>query len=302
MRMQMPFNAPRKPLLPSIFDAALHTDFHNDFELRSGVRIGDLEIRLARTTRELRKAQALRYQVFYCEMNAKASAKTRLTRRDEDRFDAICDHLLVLDHSQEKQGKSPKIIGTYRLLRQSIAEQNGGFYTQSEFDVAPLLNSHPDLQFLELGRSCVLPQFRTSRTMELLWYGIWSYVLHFNVDVLFGCASFPGVDSKDNAAALSFLRQHASAQNEWYARALPEHFVDMASQPQADDPVVSPRHIIKNLPPLIKAYMRLGAKFGDGAVIDHQFGTTDVLVILPVAAIDKKYINYFHTDAHRFAA
>ncbi len=302
MRMQLSSKIPRKPSIPPMINVAPPQPIQLDFNLQNGLRFGHLEIRLARTAKEIRKAQALRYKVFYQEMNARASAKTRLTRRDEDRFDAICDHLLVLDYSTEKPGRTPQIVGTYRLLRQQIAVQNGGFYTQSEFNVTPLLERHKGKQFLELGRSCVLPAFRTSRTMELLWYGIWSYVQHFNIDVLFGCASFPGVEPNANAPALGFLKQHAGADGEWYARALPEHFVDMTTPAQPKQGDTSARHIIKNLPPLIKAYMRLGAKFGDGAVIDHQFGTTDVLVILPVSTIDQKYINYFHTDAHRFAA
>ncbi|MBA4207834.1 MAG: ornithine--acyl-ACP N-acyltransferase OlsB, partial [Polymorphum sp.] len=101
-------------------------------------RVGSLEVRLARTAREVKKAQRLRYHVFYEEMSAIADAQTLAARRDMDAFDAICDHLLVVDHASMKRNKlgrlQPQIVGTYRLLRQEVAEAHGGFYTASEYD------------------------------------------------------------------------------------------------------------------------------------------------------------------------
>lgn len=264
-----------------------------------GGRIGNLEVRLARTPRELRKAQSLRYKVFYREMAARADTKTRLFRRDEDRFDRICDHLVVLDHDVLTARKKPKIVGTYRLLRQNVAEKHDGFYTANEFDIAPLLTRHAHQNFLELGRSCVLPAYRGSRTVELLWHGIWSYVLAHKIDVMFGCASFPGTDPDDNAIALSFLHHHSIAENDWAVKALPSRCVSMDILPKAD---VSARQALKHLPPLVKGYLRLGAKIGNGAVIDHQFGTTDVLIVMPVSEIDPRYIKHYGVEADRFAA
>lgn len=264
-----------------------------------GGRIGNLEVRLAKSPRELRKAQSLRFKVFYGEMSARADTKTRLFRRDEDKYDNICDHLLVLDHDVQTARKKPKIIGTYRLLRQEAAEKAGGFYTANEFEIEPLLKRHVHQRFLELGRSCVLPAYRSSRTVELLWHGIWSYVLAHKIDVLFGCASFPGTDPADNAMALSFLHHHASAQNQWAVKALPTRATPMDIIPKSD---VSARAALRHLPPLVKGYLRLGAKIGSGAVIDKQFGTTDVLIVMPVAEIDPRYIKHYGVEADRFAA
>lgn len=263
-----------------------------------GGRIGSLEVRLAGTPAELRKAQALRYQVFYREMDAVADARTRLLRRDEDRFDRICDHLLVLDHDCLNRRKQPRIVGTYRLLRQDVADAHGGFYTAGEYDIEPLLRRHSHRKFLELGRSCVLPDYRTSRTVELLWHGIWSYVLAHNIDVLFGCASFTGTGPDDNAVALSFLHHHAAAPPEWTVKALPGRYTDMNRLPGDAVPV---KTALRHLPPLIKGYLRLGAKIGDGAVVDHQFRTTDIAIILPVSEIDQRYIRHFGADAARYA-
>nr|WP_306269658.1 GNAT family N-acyltransferase [Pararhizobium sp. IMCC3301] len=263
-----------------------------------GGRIGNLEVRLAATPVELRKTQALRYQVFYREMDAVADARTRFWRRDEDRFDRICDHLLVLDHGNLNRRKQPRIVGTYRLLRQEVADAHGGFYSAGEYDIEPLLKLHSHRKFLELGRSCVLPDYRNSRTVELLWHGIWSYVLAHNIDVLFGCASFAGTEPDDNAVALSFLHHHAAAAPQWRVKALPARYTAMNRLPRDEVPV---KAALRNLPSLIKGYLRVGAKIGDGAVLDFQFGTTDVLIILPVSEIDERYIRHYGADAARYA-
>ena len=108
------------------------------------------------------------------KLNAIADAATMLARRDKDAFDKVCDHLMVIDHAAKPSlsGKQP-VVGTYRLLRQDVAEASGGFYSEDEFDIASLIERHASLRFLELGRSCVLPPYRTKRTVELLWHGVW---------------------------------------------------------------------------------------------------------------------------------
>lgn len=266
-------------------------------------RIGALEVRLARTVGEVRQAQALRYRVFYEEMSAVPDARTVLTRRDADEFDAFCDHLLVIDHDAppvRRFGRShPPIVGTYRLLRQDIADRNGGFYTQREFDLGPLLATHAGSRFLELGRSCVLPAYRGKRTVELLWQGVWAYVLKHRIDVMIGCASLEGTDPHRLATSLSFLHHHARATADWQVRAQPERFVAMNRMASE---AIDMRQALSVLPPLIKGYLRLGAMIGDGAVIDHQFGTTDVCMILPVAKISQRYIDFYGADASRHAA
>jgi putative hemolysin len=265
-------------------------------------RIGSLEVRLATTAREIRRAQKLRFKVFYEEMSAVPSGAARLSRRDVDAFDAICDHLLVLDHDVKAgpfRPAKPKVVGTYRLLRQEVADRHRGFYTTGEYDISPLLRAHPGSRFLELGRSCVLKPYRNKRTVELLWHGIWAYVLHHRIDVMIGCASLEGTDPQRLALPLSFLHHYAAAPAEWQARALPERYTAMDLLPKE---VVDPKAALHELPPLIKGYLRLGAAFGTGAVIDRQFGTTDVLVILPVSAINPRYIDHFGPTANRHAA
>lgn len=265
-------------------------------------RIGALEVRLAVTAADVRRAQRLRYEVFYEEMSATPAAAMRLTRRDVDAFDGICDHLLVLDHESCRMVRGrrvPRVVGTYRLLRQEIADRHNGFYTASEFDIAPLLARHPHRRFLELGRSCVLSSYRNKRTVELLWHGIWAYVRRHGIDVMFGCASLEGCDPQALARPLAFLHHFAPTDPEWAAQALPRHAapMDLVSVEALDA-----KAALNALPPLIKGYLRLGAQIGRGAVVDRQFGTTDVLIVLPVEKISPRYLDHFGVNGERHAA
>ena len=262
-------------------------------------RLGTLEVRLARTATDVRRAQRLRYKVFYTEMSAVPAAPARLARRDVDPFDAVCDHLLVTDHAAPARSGRPSVVGTYRLLRQDMAERHAGFYSAGEFDIATLVGRHRDLKFLELGRSCVLPAYRNKRTVELLWHGIWSYVLQHRLDVMIGCASLDSTDPQALALPLAFLHHYAGAPEPWRTGALPRRYVAMDRMPRA---AIDRKAALHALPPLIKGYLRLGAFIGDGAVIDRQFGTTDVLIVLPVSAINARYIEHFGVTAERHAA
>ena len=256
-------------------------------------RLGSLEVRLAQTAAEVRQAQKLRYRVFYQEGPALANPGRLFARRDVDAYDAICDHLLVLDHDARdgQNANRPAVVGTYRLLRQPMAEEYGGFYTAAEFDIGGLISRHTNMQFLEAGRSCVLAPYRTKRTVELLWHGIGGYLQQNATDVMFGCASLDGTDPKQMAVALSFLHHYARAPEAWRARALPDRYIEMNRMSKE---TIDPKAALRMLPPLIKGYLRAGAYIGDGAVIDHEFGTTDVLIMLPVSAVKKRYIEYFH--------
>ena len=256
---------------------------------------GDFEVRLAQTPAEIDAAQALRYRVFYEEMGAKPTDAARAERRDRDRFDAYCDHLLVIDHG--RGAGSDSIVGTYRLLRRSIAERAGGFYTATEFDIAPLLAVVGEL--LELGRSCVEAAYRTRPTMQLLWRGIGEYCFRHDIKLMFGCASLPGTDTRELAPALTYLHHYHLAPPALRARALPERYVamDVLTRDQVDTEAavaqIAKRATISALPPLIKGYLRLGALIGEGAVVDHEFGTTDVCIIVVTDRITDKYFNHY---------
>jgi len=251
-------------------------------------RRGPLEVRLATSPAEIDAAQALRYRVFYEEMSATPDAAAKATKRDADKFDEFCDHLLVIDHDRPADDA---VVGCYRLLRQEVAEAHGGFYTAGEFDIAPLLaKAGPGTKFLELGRSCVLEPYRNKPTVELLWHGIMHYVAKYDMDVMFGCASFEGADPEVLAAPLSYLYHEHLTPKDWYVRALDTKFVEMNKKPKSE---VNLREALRALPPMIKGYIRAGCYIGDGAVIDRQFGTIDVLILFPVKQINQRYFSKF---------
>jgi putative hemolysin len=259
------------------------------------VERGGLTVRLAAGRDEVTAAQRLRYIVFYEELSARADTQTQASRLDADRFDEFCDQLLVVNAVPSGRADAiilsdGELVGTYRLLRQEVAREHGGFYTQSEFDIAPLIASKPDLNFLELGRSCVLAPYRTKPAVELLWQGIWNYVRLNNLDVMIGCASLEGTDLQTHAMSLSFMAQNCAPPPEWNVRALPHRYVEMNRLPRDK---VDVRRGLASLPPLIKGYLRLGCYIGEGAVIDEQFNTIDVLIILPVSAINPRYFAHF---------
>jgi putative hemolysin len=259
-------------------------------------KIGSLEVRLARSDAEIEAAQEVRYRVFCDELGAK-SGTTAGGRRDVDRFDEVCDHLLVLDTALP--GPDPmRIVGTYRLLRQEAALAAGGFYSEEEFDLRGLVARHPGQNFLELGRSCVLPGYRSKRTIEVLWQGIWAYVNHHRIGAMVGCASFHGTDPVEHAQALSYLAHHCRAAGPWEVRAVPGRYKAMDLLPPE---AINLRAALAAMPPLIKGYLRLGASIGEGCVIDPDFGTVDVFIVLPVEHIDARYIQYYSSD-DKFAA
>ena len=252
-------------------------------------RLGRLTVRLARDDVDVERAQALRYDVFVREGGARTANGTGL---ETDRFDELCDHLLVLDEA------SGTLAGTYRLLPQEVAARHDGFYSESEFDLAPMLARHADRRFLELGRSCVHPDYRDRRAIELLWQGAWSYALTRGFDVMFGCASLPGTDPDAHAATLATLRRRALAEPCWHARARPEA-LELAA---FDGPKGAERPIngVAALPPLLKGYLRLGGRVGPAAHVDREFGCIDLLLTLPREAIAPRYLAHYGADARRF--
>lgn len=260
-----------------------------------------LEARLARDAAEVEAAQRLRYRVFYEEMTATPSAEMRAAGRDFDRFDAACDHLLVLDR---RLGDGPEaIVGTYRLLRGEVAARHGGFYSEGEFDLGALAARRA--RILELGRACVDARYRTRATMQRLWSGIADYVFTHDVGVMLGCASLPGIDTGALAPALSYLHHRHLAPPELRPRALPALFRPMDLLPPerfAEGDAVAAleaRAVVAGLPPLIKGYLRLGGFVGEGAVVDHQFGTTDVCVVVAVDRVTDKYFNHYRRKLGR---
>jgi putative hemolysin len=250
------------------------------------LRAGNLGVRVAATPAEIDAVQALRYRVFYRELGASADVETARSNRDRDRFDAIADHLLVIDHAIGPGAEG--VVGTYRLIKREAAAQLGRFYSADEYDIAPILG-FPG-RILELGRSCVDAAYRNRAAMQLLWRGIAAYVFHYQIDLMFGCASLPGIDPDGLAVELTYLYQNHLAPPALRPRALPHRFVEMQRLPPES---IDPRRALGQLPPLIKGYLRLGGFVGDGAVIDRPFNTTDVAVVVKTDLVTDKYYRHY---------
>ncbi|MEL6964462.1 MAG: GNAT family N-acyltransferase [Pseudomonadota bacterium] len=245
------------------------------------------------------QSQALRYRIFHQEMGATSTLKNKLLRRDVDRFDRICDHLLVIAPKRRRLVPyvSGAVVGTFRLMRQEIADAHRGFYSADEFDLSPMLRQHETC--LELGRSCVDPDYRKRAVIDRLWRAIARYVAEYDIELMFGCASLPGTDLNALSDCLGYLHHHHSAPPSYRPRALDHRYVDMARLPIDR---IDKKAVWSKLPPLLKGYMRLGAMVGDGAVIDRQFNTTDVCIILPTAKIKARYLRRYEANTALSAA
>lgn len=249
-------------------------------------RHGSLEVRLAANGQEIGAAMRLRHAVFSAEMGLFADASGVET----DRFDALCDHIVVRDLEKTTPEGSPPVVGTYRALRPEATEI--GFYSDAEFDLAPLLARHPGLRFCEVGRSCVARTHRSQPTLEALWRGLFVYAARHGIDVYFGAASFPGTDLDAHAMSLSWLYHNAVGRGHWAADARPSGAVGMdlvASE------AIDSRLALRAMPPLLRGYLRIGAHVGQRAFIDPLFGTTDVLVIAPLDAAPGLWRRRFET-------
>ena len=254
---------------------------------------GALEVRLAETDHEVRHAQHLRYQVFYEEKSAMPTGEMRAARRDFDKYDDVCDHLLVVDRDAHDEDGQPLVVGTYRLTREKDAEKVGGFYTAGEFDLGRMISGMPKgTKYLELGRSCILPSYRSRPgTMQLLWKGLLAYVARFDIDLMFGCASLPGTDVTAMALPLSYLHPFPS-----HARAVHGEGAGgtacrrWTACPRTPSTCAKAFAVCRRCS---KGYVRAGCCIGDGAVVDHQFDTTDVFIFFPLSGIDARYQSRF---------
>jgi putative hemolysin len=248
-------------------------------------------IRLATSANELDAAQALRYRVFYDEMGAHPLPEMAAARRDFDRYDGACDHLIVVD--QERPYET-QVVGTYRIMRREHARAAGGFYSASEYDISRLTGFPGTV--MELGRSCVDADYRDRATLNLLWRGIAEYLNTHNIDLMFGCASLPGTDPQTLAVQLSYLYHYHLAPESLRTRALGDRFVNMNLLPKD---TIDPKRALASLPPLLKGYLRVGAFVGEGAVIDHQFNTTDVCIVVKTEMIAGRYTRHYDLTDRR---
>ncbi len=265
----------------------LHSPVNSLYDL-GALRAGNLEVFIASRPEEIKASQELRYRVFFEEMGAVPTGEIAAQKRDFDQYDAICDHLLVVEH---KPGGQTEVVGTYRLLRSEPMKKIGHFYSEGEFDISPIKKYNGNI--LEVGRSCVDKNFRNRAVMQLLWRGIGAYVAKFEIALMFGCASFHGTDPKAHAMALSYLHHYHQAPKDLCPAALPERFINMNLMPKEE---VDTKQAFIALPALIKGYLRLSGYIGLGAVIDPEYNTTDVSIVVKTDLVTEKYAQRYRTN------
>ncbi len=249
------------------------------------IHAGHLTLRLAENEADVYAAQRLRYRIFCEEMGAAANLAVQQQKRDFDQYDEACHHLIVTDNNRIGDAR---VVGTYRLLTRTNMAKIGSFYTETEYDIGAL-KANP-VEIMELGRSCVEQQYRTRPVIQMLWQGIGSFIAAKNVKLLFGCASFHGVNVKEHIHALSYLYHFHMAPEGIRPVALPAHYVNMNLMPKEE---VNPRAALVVLPPLIKGYLRLNGHVGDGAVIDYAFNTTDVSIVVQTDMLQARYADRY---------
>lgn len=246
----------------------------------------NLSLKIAETEEEVKAAQRLRYEVFYKEMGATPTEAMAQSGLETDIYDPYCEHLLVVDNSAPI---GEHIVGTYRILMKESADAQGiKLYTETEFDLTKLKATGK--RIMEVSRSCVIESHRSKMAINLLWKGIAVYVFARKVDYLVGIPSMHGIDPTEHHDTLAYLNAFHLADESIRPRALDESYYPM---PAVGKDSINVREAFKNLPPLVKGYLRIGAVVGEGAYIDRQFNSTDIAVIVDINNVSDRYFNHY---------
>ncbi len=246
------------------------------------------EVRLTINQAEVLAAQQLRYRVFVEEFGAKVSQKNVAKAIERDKFDRYCDHLILIDKRSKSLCDQPKIIGTMRLMEREVAEQTLGFYSATEYNLDKLISETDNS--LEISRACVEKNYRGNVAIHFLWLGLADYIINRNINLMFGVASFHGNNAMDFGSALTLLNEKFKAPKTWGFRAAKKGYVDMNIIPLDK---LNYKVAMNEMPSLLKAYLRMGAKVSDGAFIDLKFNTIDVGLVVATDSINKKYRDFY---------
>ena len=240
-------------------------------------------IKIAESNFEIKKAQSLRYKIFFKEKKIKKKSFKFLLQRDYDFYDKISDHLIIIDNNREIRDN---VIGTYRLLRGNCAKLYRGFYTEQEFDISNLKKNFSSKDILELGRSCVHPQYRSGIILKLLWQGISNYIKMYKIKILMGCASFHGTNPSKFKDEFSLLYESYRLPEDYDVKSLQSNEILFNKN-------INYSTTLNKLPPLIKGYLRAGGMVSENFYIDTEFETIDYCVIMLTEKIVSRYQNKF---------
>ncbi|MCE9598659.1 MAG: GNAT family N-acetyltransferase [Spirochaetia bacterium] len=237
-----------------------------------------LEVRIAQNQLEIEQALTLRYNVFNKELG-EGLARSAATGKDRDDFDLYCEHLIVIDQ------ETAEVVGTYRMLTKTRALQHTGFYSETEFDLSNIYRIQAEIA--EVGRSCVHPAYRDGSVISLLWNGIAAYILKHNIRYLMGCGSLHSTDANEVNEVYAFLRdQNHLVEDSLRVKPRSSHEHPNFKEIALDADV---KAVARRLPPLIKGYMRIGAKIGGKPALDREFGTTDLFIFFDAESVTQRY-------------
>lgn len=253
------------------------------------IKVRDYEVRLTRNKEERRQVRQLRYSVFVEEEGAGATEEQKHLREEYDAYDRFAEYMAVFHNG--------KIVGTYRIIDRNAAEKMGGFYTESEFNISKIKRYNGNIA--EMSRACVDKAYRENAlVMRMLWAGLGEYVVRRKIMVLFGVASWVGIKPVESAQAISYLYYNHLSPLRLRATVLSENFAEGVN-PKLSRMNILPRDFIdemdarRQMTPLIKGYLRLGASFGKGVFVDKPFNSYDVFVMLQTKKIDAAYQKHF---------
>jgi putative hemolysin len=246
-------------------------------------------IKLAQTPAERLAAQRLRYRVFVEELGGTTDRASARRGLECDAYDAYYDHLILQDNTLPE---TDDVIGAYRLLRSDAKTMGAGFYSAGEFCLDKIKSS--GRKSVELGRSCVDVRYRNGVGMHLLWNGLADYVNRHGIEILFGVASFHGTDVQAISHALSYLHHTYPAPADLRVAAVGKNAVAMDILPYDK---IDKRKAMRQIPPLIKSYLRAGSTVGEGAYVDFGFNTIDVCLVMDTDRMSRKYRNFYLRDS-----
>lgn len=254
------------------------------------IKVRDFEVRLTRNKEERRMVRQLRYDVFVIEEGATPTAEQQELHEEFDEFDRYAEYMAVFHNG--------KIVGTYRIIDKRAADKMGGFYTETEFNISKIKKASDNIA--EMSRACVAAEYRENAlVMRMLWAGLSEYVLRRRIAVLFGVASWVGQKPVESAQAISYLYYNHLSPLRLRARVIPENFADGVDTRMSKMNIL-PRAFVdeeiakKQMTPLIKGYLRMGATFGAGVFIDKPFNTYDVFVMMQSKNMDAAYQKHFY--------
>ncbi|TAN44535.1 MAG: GNAT family N-acetyltransferase [Nitrospirae bacterium] len=237
-----------------------------------------LIVKRAESYAEMEAAMRLRFEVFNLELNEGLQA-SYLTGMDTDEYDEYCDHIIVMDTEKDM------VVGAYRLLPGSRAERGPGFYSETEFELSAIKRIEGEK--VELGRACVRHAYRGSATLNLMWSGIARYIEEHRIGHLFGCGSIHTINPLLVSGIYSYLKTR-------YLTGERFRVTPIKRVPGFDpDAPFDKKAVAEQMPPLLSAYLRLGARIAGEPALDEQFGVSDLLIILDRDKILDRYKRHY---------